>query len=173
MSALHVLVTQRLPTAADEEKVHWEALNSCFEVRDLRISKTPISEPLVKKQSLLKSQVTMASFGKFAQVRRTIRDKVADFNVLEMDSTAAAAQMTLLDHSLFAQIPMDEFLFKRFTKPEQCPSFTEFAAKFEQWGLWVASEILSRCDESEFLCIIVSLNHALHCSESLPVSERT
>lgn len=87
----------------------------------------------------------MTSFGKFAQVRRgTMRDKVPDINMLEIDAAAAAAQMTLLDHSLFAQIPMDEFLFKRFTKPDQCPSFTEFAAKFEQWGLWVASQVVSR-----------------------------
>lgn len=74
-----------------------------------------------------------------------MRDKVPDINILELDSNAAAIQMTLLDHSLFAQIPMDEFLFKRFTKPEQCPSFTEFAAKFEQWGLWVASHVVARC----------------------------
>lgn len=62
-------------------------------------------------------------------------DKPIDF--LQTPAAALAEQLTLLEHELFAAVPVRELLGKMFMNPGHAPHYTRAVTNFNQLGLWV------------------------------------
>ncbi|PRP77868.1 hypothetical protein PROFUN_08542 [Planoprotostelium fungivorum] len=71
-----------------------------------------------------------------------IRIDSADVQVLELDPKSLAEQITLIDWSLLKKISPYEFFHKSFDSPDRSPNFYKMVEKFNQWSMWVMSEIL-------------------------------
>ncbi len=59
-------------------------------------------------------------------------DNIPVLDVLEVEFTSFAEQVTLIDHDLFKAIPGHEFLKLNFTNPEKSPGFAAMVAKFNE-----------------------------------------
>eukprot|EP01102_Stenamoeba_stenopodia_P003734 TRINITY_DN1388_c0_g1_i1.p1 TRINITY_DN1388_c0_g1~~TRINITY_DN1388_c0_g1_i1.p1 ORF type:complete len:628 (-),score=134.70 TRINITY_DN1388_c0_g1_i1:326-2209(-) len=73
-----------------------------------------------------------------------LRVNPTEFNLLQLDPTDLAKQMTLLDHQNFQGIPQSEWANKAYSKPSKSPNFHLMVSKFNQWSTWVTTEIMKR-----------------------------
>ena len=74
----------------------------------------------------------------------TIAPSILDFSPVEI-----AKQMTIYEHSLFLNININECIHKKFLNKEASSTFTAVTNKFNQWGQWVATDILKRTDAQD------------------------
>jgi len=69
---------------------------------------------------------------------------MTEFEILDLDPSELAEQLTLIDHDLLKVITPAEFLHKNFDNPKLSPSFTAMVNKFNEWTLWVVTEVLKK-----------------------------
>ncbi len=69
---------------------------------------------------------------------------IPSFQILDFSVSDVAKQMALLDQATFINLDTRECILKRFTKPEESPTFTALTNRFNEYTCWVATEILKR-----------------------------
>jgi len=90
----------------------------------------------------------------------------SEFDVLTASHLHVARVLTLIDHGLFKAIPSHEFIKLNFQSNERAPSFSEMATRFNQVGLWVATETVTRLDVTERAGVLsFFINVAYECYE--------
>jgi len=69
---------------------------------------------------------------------------VQDLEILDIDYIELAEQITLIDHDLLKAITPNEFLHKNFDSPKSAPFFNAMVNKFNEWTMWVVTEVLKK-----------------------------
>jgi len=63
--------------------------------------------------------------------------------LLDLEDKAIAEQLTYIDNKLFRAVKFSDLLHKNFQEASSSPGFTAMMRKFNLWGGWVATEIVS------------------------------
>jgi hypothetical protein len=63
--------------------------------------------------------------------------------LMDLDDTAIAQQLTYIDNKLFRALKFSDLLHKNFQEPEKSQGFNAMMRKFNMWGAWVITEIVS------------------------------
>ncbi|KAF2077996.1 hypothetical protein CYY_000720 [Polysphondylium violaceum] len=76
------------------------------------------------------------------------------FNIIDMDATQIAIQITLIDEKSFRMIPVFELLKKKFTNPDLSPNYQNMVKLFNRWSAFVGSEILNHSTPGQRAAVI-------------------
>eukprot|EP01127_Copromyxa_protea_P009580 TRINITY_DN2275_c0_g1_i1.p1 TRINITY_DN2275_c0_g1~~TRINITY_DN2275_c0_g1_i1.p1 ORF type:complete len:761 (+),score=121.95 TRINITY_DN2275_c0_g1_i1:61-2343(+) len=74
---------------------------------------------------------------------------LGSFNVMDIHPREIARQMTLIDHHLFAQVPITEFQMGAYSKPPLSPLLASWSARFNQVTEWIGTTITTNSNLKE------------------------
>lgn len=60
-----------------------------------------------------------------------------------------AEQLTLIEYQLFSAVPIAEMFTKTFLDHGKAPRYSEIVRRFNEFGLWVGTEVLRRTQATE------------------------